>query len=257
MSRRILLIGWDALLDVARHKMLSVHLIFVLIALGLFNLFGHFETSPMLEYRMVQDVGISVISLFGLLLTLFIGVSTLREDLNRRTAYAVLTLPIARWEFYVGKLLGTLAAVVVNVAVMIAIFAGLLWLKFGAVWHTFFWIILFMTMEFSIIGSLVLLFSLADSTVLCFSFTIFLVIMGNLAEYVRHLAAEAGWPALDALVSAAYLVIPNFAYFNIKARIIKELTISTGLVGWAAAYGAVYVLCVVAAGIWIMERQDL
>ncbi|RCK81076.1 MAG: hypothetical protein OZSIB_2453 [Candidatus Ozemobacter sibiricus] len=257
MMRRIGLIAWDALREVARHKMLSVHLIFVLIALGLFHLFGHFATTPTLEFRMIQDVGISVISLFGLLLTLFIGVSTMRDDLNRRTAYAVLTLPIARWEYFLGKLAGTLAAVVVNVAVMIGIFAGLLYVKFGVVGPSFLWIIVFMAMEFAIIGALVLVFSLSDSTVLAFSFTLFLVIMGNLAEYVRHLAAETGWPALEALVGLAYVVIPNFAYFNIKARVLKELSISPALVGWAAGYGFVYVLCVVAVGIRLMERQDL
>ncbi|MBF0500846.1 MAG: hypothetical protein HQM09_11980 [Candidatus Riflebacteria bacterium] len=257
MIRRIWLIGWEAFLDVARHKMLSVHLIFVLIAVGLFNLFGHFSTSPTLEYRMIQDVGISVISMFGTLLTLFIGAATLREDLNRKTAYTVLTLPLPRWEFYLGKLLGTLMAVITNIALMIIIFAGLLYIKFGTVWTAFFWIILFMTMEFAIISSLVLLFSLSDSTVLCFSFTLFLVIMGNLVDYIHHLVEEAGIPLLAWLNDAIFVVIPNFTYFNIKARILKEFAISWKMIGWGLGYASIYVLCTVAVGIFIMERSDL
>ncbi len=257
MVRRIWIIAGNTLLDVARHKMLSIHLIFVLIALGLFNLFSHFSVTPELEYRMIQDVGISVIAVCGLMMTLFIGVATLREELNRRTAYAALTLPMARWEFYLGKFLGTLGATVVNIVIMVIIFATLLYAKFGLVWHTFFWVVLFMSMEFAIVSSLVLLFSLSDSTVLAFSFTFFMVVMGNLVDYVKHLVEEAAIPLLSWLTWAAYLIIPNFGYFNIKARILKSFSLPPELVGWAVTYCLLYVAFSLVCGILLMNRRDL
>lgn len=257
MTRPTWTIASNTLLEIARQKMLSIHLIFVLIALGLFNLFEHFSTTPDLEYRMIQDVGISVISLCGLLMTMFIGVATLREELNRRTAYAALTLPIARWEFYLGKFLGTLGATLVNVFIMGLIFALLLFLKFGVVWHTFAWVVLFMGMEFAIISSLVQLFSLSDSTVLSFSFTLFLVVMGNLSDYVLHLVEEAAIPGLLWVTKAAYWVIPNFHYFNIKTRILKEFALPPGLVGWAVGYCLLYVALSLVTGMLVMNRRDL
>jgi len=257
MIRRTAIIAFDAFLDVARHKMISIHLIFLLIAAGLFHLFGHFSTSPDLEYRMIQDVGISVITLFGWLMTMFIGVSTLREELNRKTAYTVLTLPISRSEYYLGKFLGTLLATMVNVVIMICIFTGLLYLKFGVVWHVFFWIILFLLMEFAIVSSLVLLFSLTDSTTLAFSFTFFLVILGNLGSYIKHLIEEAGIPGLAAVGKVFFLVVPNFSLFNIKALLLKELTIPPALVGWAVGYCLLYLLFAVGLGIFAIKQKDL
>jgi len=257
MTRRVALIAWHCLIDVFRHKVVSIHLIFVLIAAGLFNLFAHFSTSPTLEYRMIQDVGISVISVFGLLMTLFIGVATIREELNRKIAYAILTLPIGRGEYYLGKFIGTLFATAINIAIMTTIFAVLLYLKFGIVWWTFGWLILFMSMEFAIVSSLVLLFSLSDSTVLAFSFTFFLYIMGNLADYVTHLLEEFGVSAINWIGKAAFLVIPNFSYFNVKVKILKDFAIPWTLFAWASAYTVLYIAVTVAIGIWLIKRMDL
>ncbi|MFZ2957411.1 MAG: hypothetical protein WA705_11015 [Candidatus Ozemobacteraceae bacterium] len=257
MMRRIFFIAGNCFLDVARHKMISIHFIFLLIVLGLFNLFGHYSTTPDLEYKMIQDIGISVISLFGLLMAMFIGVATLREDLVHKTAYTVLTLPMARWEFYLGKFFGTLFSVALNVGIMICVFAFLLFLKFGTVWTTFFWIILFNTMELAIISSLVLLFSLSDSTILAFSFTFFFVILGNLATYITHLIEETGIETLSWLAKCAFVFIPNFGLFNIKARILKNFALSPHLVGWAVGYCILYLLFTVGIGIIFMERRDL
>lgn len=99
MFSRIRIIGWNTFLDVARHKMLVIQFVFLGIAMGLINLFGHFATTPSLEYRMIQDVGLSVISLFGFLIALFIGSTTLRDEIQHKTIYSVLTLPMGRWSY--------------------------------------------------------------------------------------------------------------------------------------------------------------
>jgi|GEM_PF-908105 len=257
MLSRIRLIMWDTFLDVARHKMLMVHLVFVCISLGLFNLFGHFSTTPSLEYRMIQDVGLSIISLFGFLIALFIGSTTLRDEIQRKTVYAILTLPMGRWELYTGKFLGTLLAAVVNVLIMLGILTGLLYLKFGVLWTGFQWVALFMLFEFAIMTGMVLLFSLADSLIVCFSLSIFCVLIGNMAEHVQHLVREADIPLLSYLTDVVYCFIPNFGYFNIKFKILKDLTISPSFALWAAAYAACYLLFLLVAGSWALKKKDL
>lgn len=257
MTRCIFLIAKETFINLLRHRMLSIHLIFILISLGLFNLFGHFSTSSELEYRMIQDVGLSVISLFGLLLSLFIASSTIREDLSRKTAYAVLTLPIARWQYYLGKFAGTMLSVIFNTVIMISIFAIGIGIKFHMILPSFFWVVFFMSMEFAIITALTLMFSLSDSTVMSFSFTVFLVIMGNLADYVKHLAAETGIYILDLVTRLSYYVIPNFGYFNIKTRVLKGLAIPSSMYLWAGAYVIIYVAMTVVLAVCFIEKRDL
>ncbi|HNV71329.1 MAG TPA: ABC transporter permease subunit [Candidatus Ozemobacteraceae bacterium] len=257
MFTRVRLIMWDTFLDVARHKMLVIHLVFVCIALGLFNIFGHFSTTPALEYRMIQDVGLSIISLFGLLIALFIGSTTLRDDIHRRTVYAVLTLPMRRWELYTGKFLGTLLAVIVNVLIMLGILTFLLFLKFNVVWTGFHWVALFMLFEFSVMSGMVLLFSLADSLLLCFSLSLFTVMLGNMTEHVLHLVEHAEIPLLSFFTTTLYWVIPNFGYFNIKHKILKDLAISGDFALWATGYACCYLFFLLVAGSWLFEKKDL
>ncbi|HOY65754.1 MAG TPA: ABC transporter permease [Candidatus Ozemobacteraceae bacterium] len=257
MFPRIRLIAWDTFLDVARHKMLTVHLVFVGISLGLFNLFGHFATTPTLEYRMIQDVGLSIISLFGFLISLFIGSTTLRDEILHKTAYTILTLPMGRWELYAGKFLGTLLAAIVNVFLMLGLLAGLLYLKFGVLWTGFHWVVLFMLFEFAIMSGMVLLFSLSDSLIVCFSLSVFCVLLGNMMDHVRHLAAEAGIPLLIWLTDLLGWILPNFGLLNIKHKILTDLAISPGLALSAGFYVASYLFFLLVAGSWILGKKDL
>ncbi|PKL43969.1 MAG: hypothetical protein CVV41_09405 [Candidatus Riflebacteria bacterium HGW-Riflebacteria-1] len=257
MLSRIRLIMWDTFLDVARHKMLAVHLVFICISFGLFNLFGHFSTTPSLEYRMIQDVGLSVISLFGFFIALFIGSTTLRDEIQHKTIYAVLTLPMGRWELYTGKFLGTLLAAIVNVLIMLCVLTILLYMKFHILWGGFQWVALFMLLEFAIMTGMVLLFSLSDSLIVCFSLSIFCVLLGSMAEHVQHLAAAAEIPLLSYLTDVTYWIVPNFSYFNIKYKILKDLTVSPSFVLWAVGYATCYLLFLLAAGSWVLKKKDL
>ncbi len=257
MFSRIKLIAWNTFIDVARHKMLVIQFVFLGIAMGLFNLFGHFATTPSLEYRMVQDVGLSVISLFGFFIALFIGSTTIRDELQSKNIYSVLTLPMSRWEYYTGKFLGTLLATIINVFIMLLILIGMLYLKFKVVWQGFQWISLFMLLEFSVMTGMVLLFSLANSLITCFSLSILFVILGTMSEHVNHLVVEAGVPLLDWITGLFYWLVPDFSYFNIKYKILKDLTISGEFVLAALGYAACYLFFLLAAGSYVLHQKDL
>ncbi len=257
MLSRIRLIMLDTFLDVVRHKMLSIHLVFICISIGLFNLFGHFSTTPSLEYRMIQDVGLSIISLFGFFIALFIGSTTLRDEIQHKTIYAILTLPMGRWELYTGKFLGTLLAAIVNVLIMLCVLTILLYMKFQVLWGGFHWVAIFMLLEFAIMTGMVLLFSLSDSLIVCFSLSIFCVLLGSMAEHIQHLVVEANIPLLSYLTDLAYWIIPNFGYFNIKYKILKDLTVSPTFALWAIGYAGCYLFFLLVAGSWVLRKKDL
>lgn len=257
MFSRIRIIGWNTFLDVARHKMLVIQFVFLGIAMGLINLFGHFATTPSLEYRMIQDVGLSVISLFGFLIALFIGSTTLRDEIQHKTIYSVLTLPMGRWELYTGKFAGTLLATVVNVLLMLIVLMGVLYYKFGVIWSGFQWIALFMLLEFSVMTSMVLLFSLANSLITCFSLSFLFVLLASMAEHVKHLVLETGIPLLGYITDILYWFIPNLGNFNIKYKILKDLTISYSFAFSALGYAIFYLLFLLALGSYVLKQKDL
>lgn len=257
MLRRISIIGIDTFKNVLRHKTIALHAVFLILCAGLFNLFGHFSINPTLEYKMIQDVGLSFITLFGFMMSLFIGSSALRDEINSKTVYNILTLPVERWELFSAKFLGTLLSAIINGIIMVVILSSIIYLKFKVFWSGFHWIVLFMLMEFSIMSSIVLLLSLFDSIVLCFSLSTFFIILGNLKSYVMHLAEHAEIPGLYTFTKFVYFFIPNFEYYNIKNKILKDLTITHDFAFWAMAYTLVYLFFVLLLGSWIFSRKDL
>jgi ABC-type transport system involved in multi-copper enzyme maturation permease subunit len=257
MLSRIRLIAWNTFIDVARHKMVVIQFVFLGITLGLLNLFGHFATTPTLEYRMIQDVGLSVISLFGFLIALFIGSTTIRDELQSRNIYSILTLPMGRWEYYTGKFMGTLLATVVNVFFMLLVLMVSIYFKFSVLWSGFEWIALFMLLEFAVMTGMVLFFSLANSLITCFSLSILFMILGTMSEHVNHLVVEADLPLLGYITDVFYWFVPNFSYFNIKYKILKDLAISPSYAMSALGYAFCYLLFLLAVGSYGLQKKDL
>ena len=69
------------------------------------------------EIKIVKDLGLSAISIFGLLTTVFVGVSLVFKEIERRTIFTLLAQPVKRWQFVVGKYLGLLLALATSVGV--------------------------------------------------------------------------------------------------------------------------------------------
>ena len=80
------------------------------------------------QRRVVTDVGLASISLFSVLIAIFLGSSLLYKEIERKTLYVILPKPIGRTEFLLGKYFGIVTTAVVFVALM-----GALQLWLGAV----------------------------------------------------------------------------------------------------------------------------
>jgi Cu-processing system permease protein len=80
------------------------------------------------QARVVEDVGLASISLFAVVVSVFLGSSLLYKEIERKTLYVILPKPISRHEFLLGKYLGIVLTALVFVGIM-----GALQLWIGAV----------------------------------------------------------------------------------------------------------------------------
>lgn len=79
------------------------------------------ELSLNQQERVVSDIGLASISLFSIVIAVFLGSSLLHKELERKTLHVILPKPIARWEFLVGKYVGIAITATVFVATMTAV----------------------------------------------------------------------------------------------------------------------------------------
>ncbi len=70
------------------------------------------------QMRVVTDLGLASISLFSVVVAIFLGSSLLYKEIERKTLYVILPKPIARYEFLLGKYFGIVATCAVFIAIM-------------------------------------------------------------------------------------------------------------------------------------------
>ena len=71
-----------------------------------------------IERLVIINLGLSAISLLGLVMSVFIGVGLVYKEIERRTLYSILAKPVRRWQFLTGKYLGLLLTLAINTTLM-------------------------------------------------------------------------------------------------------------------------------------------
>ena len=66
--------------------------------------------------RVVSDLGSASISLYGIIVAIVLGATSLHRELEHKTVFPILARPLSRWEYLVGKYLGTVLTLFAFVA---------------------------------------------------------------------------------------------------------------------------------------------
>ena len=99
-----------------RKRFLNGILVFAILIIGSSWVFTYLQ--PGAELKMLIDVGLGSIRFFGMLIAVFLGTRLIPDEIEKRTIYTLLSKPVTRTQFLLGKFFGGLATVISNVALM-------------------------------------------------------------------------------------------------------------------------------------------
>jgi Cu-processing system permease protein len=214
------------------------------------------------EIRMTRDVGLFGIDLFGVVIAIFVGVNLLYKELDLKTVYTILPKPLRRWEFVLGKWLGMLLTLAVQVVVMAAVLALTLILqgaRFDASMAKAVWLLY---VNVVVVTSVAVLFSSFSSPFLSGFFALGFFALGRSVPDLKALGAKSG-PALKAALDAGATVVPNLHLFYPSGAIIgaEHVSVHGDFVGagyllWTSAYGMGYSLVVLLLAMLIFRKRD-
>jgi ABC-type transport system involved in multi-copper enzyme maturation permease subunit len=257
MNSRILHIATNTYREAVRDRVLYNLIAFALIMTGAAVLVG--QISIGIERLVVINLGLTAVSLFGLVIAIFIGIGLVSKEIDKRTLYTVLSRPVRRWEFIAGKFLGLAETLVVNTLFMtIGVFAALWYVTHSL--HVADARVLvalyFITLEFVIITALALFFSSFSSPLLSAVFTFSLFVIGTFSEDLRGFARMAHGITQWLATGAAYIV-PNFSALNVINQVAHGDAVSRQLITYNTGYALVYSIAVLAGATIIFERRSL
>lgn len=206
--------------------------------------------------RLTVDLGLSGIGVLGLLVILLAGTSLVAKEIERRTIFNLLSRPIARPAYLVGKWAGLTAALWATIAVLGAGLALLLALRgAGAANGAVLQALVLTGLELSVITALAVMFSALSTPVLSALYTLGAWMVGQWCEDLRDFAAHFP-PAARVVVETFSHMVPNLPLFNMRS-LAAEGQLTSGLhLGLAFAYAALYITCVLALASAAFESRD-
>ena len=254
---RIAYIASNTFREAVRDRVLYNLVLFVLLLTGAAIFIG--ELSGGQERKIIVDLGLSAMLLFGVFIAIFVGVGLVYKEIERRTVYAIFAKPVGRGEFLIGKYLGLCLTLLVNVLVMGAgVSLALLYVSRGwdplalRIWPA----IMLIYVELMILTGVALLFSCFSSPALSALLTFFVFIIGHFSSDLKSLANSMGSSTARWLFRGLYYVLPNLANLSFVTPAAHGQIPTAADAGRATLYAVVYIAVILAAATLIFSRRN-
>jgi ABC-type transport system involved in multi-copper enzyme maturation permease subunit len=263
----VLRIAANVFKESVRDKVLYAIVLFAVLIIAASLLLGQLTAGQ--EVKIIKDLGLAAISLFGHFIAIFIGIGLVSKEVDRRSIYALLAKPMSRAEFVLGKFLGLLSTLSVNVVVMtvalivvLGVYGATQPAEVKAAWEApavdpALGVAAFLILaELAVVTAIALCFSTFTSPVLASAFSVGLVIAGHFSADLKNFEQVVDNPVAAGLARGFYYVLPNLAPFDVKAQVVHALPITPLYVALTTGYGVLYVGALLTLAVLFFSRRD-
>lgn len=257
MTGRLWHIGSNTFREAVRDRVLYNLVFFALLLVGFTPLFG--KISIGLERIVLVNLGLTAITLFGIVIAIFIGTGLVSKEIDKKTLYTVLARPVRRWEFILGKYLGLAGTLAVNTFFMaIGFFLALLYVtqSFTRADASLLTALYFIGLEFLMITAIAMLFSTFSSPLFSAVFSFSMFVIGSFAEDLRGFASLTEGATRWMTLAISYLV-PNFGAMNVVGQVAHQQAVPAGLLWSNSIYAVLYSAAALSAAVLIFEQRNL
>ncbi len=252
---RILAIAKNAFREAVRDRILYNLILFVLLITLSAVYLGEMTAGQ--EARVIVNLGLSSILIFGTFISIFVGVSLVWKEIEKRTVYSIFSKPVGRSEFIIGKYLGLCLTLLVNVSVMaVGVTLALVYVggqKFaGAIWPA----VLLIFLELTIMTAVGIMFSSFSTPALSALLTFFVFVIGHFSSSLRDMAGELGSDRSRIVFDAVYYLLPNLSHFSYITETSNGIAIPSSMIAGSVLYAVIYNVVLLAITIVIFSRRN-
>lgn len=253
--RRLFSIARNTFREAVRDRVLYNLVVFVLLITLSAIFLGELTAGH--EARTIVNLGLSAMLLFGAFISIFVGVSLVSKEIEKRTVFAIFAKPVGRGEFIIGKYLGLCLTLLVNVLVMgVGVSLALFFVGGGklalSIWGAIFLIFL----ELTILTAVAILFSSFSSPSLSALLSFFVFVIGHFSASLRDLAAHLGSGFADVFFGFLYIILPNLSHFSFIANAAHGDVPNGAMLGGTVLYALVYVVILLTITTLIFSRRN-
>ena len=265
--RTIWLVAVAVFKESVRDRVPYAMVVFAVLLMAASYLIGQMTAGQ--DMKIIKDLGLAALSIFGLFIAVFIGIGLVSKEVEKKSVFGLLSKPVSRTQFILGKYAGLVMTLAVNLGVMtIAYYAVLYYMSVTAMSGTragwpapamdprLLIAIGLIFAELMLVTALALFFSTYSSPLLATLLTIGLWVAGHFNADLRNFEQVMDSAAAAGLARAVYYLLPNLAPFDVKAEVVYGMPISLRHVAYTLAYAGIYITTLLTAAVAIFRRRD-
>jgi ABC-type transport system involved in multi-copper enzyme maturation permease subunit len=211
------------------------------------------------ESAFIANLGLSSMLIFGALIAIFIGVGLVYKEIDRRTIYNLLSKPVYRHEFILGKYLGLCLTLLVNSVVMVVgVELALLYVngRFVPMHLAMLPAAFLLYLELALIVAVALMFSSFSTPMLSALFSFALYVAGHFSADLKLAAQLTDSALVRAILHGAYYLIPNLSNFGFISEASHGRMAPAKMILSASVYAIVYVSILLSASMLIFQKRN-
>lgn len=265
--RAVGVIALNVFRESVRDKVLYNLVFFAIVLMGASYLIGQLTAGQ--DVKIIKDLGLAATSIFGLFIAVFIGIGLVSKEVEKRSIYSLLSKPIERHQLVLGKYLGLVLTLAVNLAVMsAALYAVLAYMAWAAPpgaalgWErpaldpAMLKAFVLTFLELAIVTAIAVFFSTFSTPMLSAAFTFALFVAGRFSADLRNFNQVVESPAANALTTGLYWLLPNLSQFDARAQVVHGDPVSAASLAFSAAYAVLYIAALITAAALVFSRRD-
>jgi ABC-type transport system involved in multi-copper enzyme maturation permease subunit len=210
------------------------------------------------ELPMVKSFALSGVYFFNAILALFLGTTSFFKDVDRKVVYFVLSKPVSRAQFLLGKFFGLCMVLAVTTLIFMVAYLGVIAYEGGGFNAMGILAIAMQYLEMMLFLAFATFVSTFSSSLLSIVYTSAVFFAGHV---VSQLVADAKAVNIVGfkyrLVQLLYYIFPNLEKFDIRDFAVHDVAMPLHATLLAVAYAAVYIILLLTAGIWIFNKKEI
>jgi len=252
--KKISSIACNTFRESIRERLLYIALIFSGILMA-----SSYILSPLAvgaRQKIVVDVGLAAISILGVLTAVLVGSTLVHKEIDKRAIFMVLTRPVSRSQYLIGKYSGVVLAIALVIAIMTGVLVCTVIVGRGELRPAIFAAVYLSLLEMAIICAVVIFFSTFTTPVLTSFFTLCFFVAGSLSNDLRAFAQKFGGPIMKYVMEAFYYLLPNLRVFNLRHEAVHGLHFRATDLVLATLYAFIYCGVVLYFAYLVFKRRE-
>lgn len=209
------------------------------------------------EVRVLLDFGLGLIEIMGIVGGVFGAATVILREIETKTIYMVLTRPVSRWEFLLGRFLGLMISVLAAMSLMALLHVTILVAKGWSLESYYLFAFIGVFFKVLITASLAMFLALFTTSVLsCLSMSFIFFSLGHFLPEIEFMIAHKARVSIVGIpMKLMTYVLPNLQLYNIRDSIrpVSEAVMKMGPVpGLDVPMGAWIFYAAAYCGVWML-----